>query len=65
MATFRRPGPAVGGEPAGDDPDARRLESTYPQAQTGTGVLNGVAMRSGLLGLLVAHAARCPPRRRS
>ncbi|HEY7969545.1 MAG TPA: FtsX-like permease family protein [Candidatus Limnocylindrales bacterium] len=38
--------------------DARRLESTYPQAQTGTGVLNGVAMRSGLLGLLVAHAAR-------
>ena len=38
--------------------DARRLESTYPQAQTGTGVLEGVAMRSGLLGLLVAHAAR-------
>jgi len=38
--------------------DARRLESTYPQAQTGTGILNGVAMRSGLLGLLVAHAAR-------
>jgi putative ABC transport system permease protein len=38
--------------------DARRLESTYPQAQTGTGVLEGVALRSGLLGLLVAHAAR-------
>jgi putative ABC transport system permease protein len=38
--------------------DVRRLESTYPQAQTGSGVLSGVAMRTGLLGLLTAHQAR-------
>ncbi|HEY7132642.1 MAG TPA: FtsX-like permease family protein [Candidatus Limnocylindrales bacterium] len=38
--------------------DVRRLESTYPQAQTGSGVLSGVAMRTGLLDLLAAHQAR-------
>lgn len=40
--------------------DLRRLEATYPRTQVagGVGAADGVAMRSGLLPLLVAHSAR-------
>lgn len=38
--------------------DLRRLETTFPQTQVTQGALDGTAMRSGLLPLLVAHAAR-------
>ena len=40
--------------------DLRRLEATYPRTQAagGQGSADGVAMRSGLLPLLVAHSAR-------
>lgn len=40
--------------------DLRRLEVTYPRTQVagGAGPADGVAMRSGLLPLLVAHSAR-------
>ena len=38
--------------------DLRRLETTYPQTQVTNGAVNGAAMRSGLLLLLVAHAER-------
>lgn len=40
--------------------DLRRLEATYPRTQVagGAGAADGVAMRSGLLPLLVAHSAR-------
>ena len=38
--------------------DVRKLETTFPQGVAGTGRLEGVAMRSGLLVLLTTHAAR-------
>ena len=38
--------------------DLRRLETAFPQTQVTNGALPGVAMRSGLLPLLVAHQAR-------
>ena len=65
MAPFRRPGPAVGCEPAGDDPGRpaagdRRIPRRRPEPGSST----GVAMRSGLLGLLVAHAGALVRRRR-
>ncbi len=38
--------------------DLRRLETTYPQTQVSNFALEGTAMRSGLLPLVQAHAAR-------
>ena len=38
--------------------DLRRLETSFPQTQIVNGAADGVAMRSGLLPLLVAHSAR-------